>query len=72
MRLLEILSDRFGAFEAIAFSAIKLSRLVSADELPMEPLVAEAVLEFGADLREAMETATEWARTKGICYDVPG
>jgi hypothetical protein len=68
-RLLEMLSDRFGAFEAIATSTVKLARFVSADELPMEPLVAEAVLEFGEDLREAAASAAEWARSKGVCCD---
>jgi hypothetical protein len=46
-RLLEMLSDRFGAFEAIAHSTIKLARHVPEDELPMEPLVAEAILVRG-------------------------
>jgi hypothetical protein len=68
-RLLEMLSDRFGAFEAIATSTVNLARFVAADELPMEPLVAEAVLEFGEDLREAAASATEWARSKGVCCD---
>jgi hypothetical protein len=52
-----VLSDRFGAFEAIAYSTIKLARHVPEDELSMDVLVAEAVLEFGADLREASEAA---------------
>ena len=52
-RLLEMLSDRFGAFEAIAYSTIKLARHVPEDELAMDVLVAEAVLEFADDLREA-------------------
>jgi hypothetical protein len=52
-RLLEMLSDRFGAFEAIAYSTIKLARHVSEEELSMDVLVAEAVLEFGEDLRAA-------------------
>jgi hypothetical protein len=42
---------------------------VSADELPMEPVVAEAVLEFGEDLREAAASAAEWARAQGVCRD---
>jgi hypothetical protein len=42
-RLLEILSDRFGAFEAIATSAVKLARFVPPDELPMEPLVVGTI-----------------------------
>jgi hypothetical protein len=61
-RLLEMLSDRFGAFEAIASSSITLARVAPDEELPMEPLVAEAVLEFGEDLRDAAEAATAWAR----------
>jgi hypothetical protein len=59
-RLLEMLLDRFGAFEAIAYSTIKLARHVSAEELSMDVLVAEAVLEFGSDLREAQGAAGEW------------
>jgi hypothetical protein len=66
MRLLEMLSDRFGAFEAIALSTIKLARFVSEDELSMDLLVAEAVLEFGDDLRQASATADEWARANII------
>src|SRR5690349_9099630 len=48
-RLLEMLSDRFGAFEAIAYSTIKFARHVSEDELSMDVFVAEAVLEFRDD-----------------------
>jgi hypothetical protein len=39
-RLLEMLSDRFGAFEAIANSSIKLARVAPEEELAMEPLLA--------------------------------
>jgi len=60
-RLLEMLSDRFGAFEAIAYSTIKLARHVPEDELSMDLLVAEAVLEFGDDLRQALAQACEIA-----------
>jgi hypothetical protein len=60
-RLLEMLTDRFGAFEAIAMSSIKLARHVAEDELSMDLLVAEAVLEFGEDLRQASEAAAKWA-----------
>jgi hypothetical protein len=66
-RLLEMLSDRFGAFEAIAASSVRLARLDSEEQLPMESLVAEAVLEFGEDLREAAASAVEWARSEGCC-----
>jgi hypothetical protein len=58
-RLLEMLSDRFGAFEAIAYSTIKLARYVPEDELSMDVLVAEAVLEFGGDLRAACKASRE-------------
>ena len=61
-RLLEMLTDRFGAFEALAMASIKLARLhVSEDELSMDMYVAEAVLEFGDDLRRASEAAVKWA-----------
>jgi hypothetical protein len=68
-RLLEMLSDRFGVFEAIATSSVKLARFVPPDELPMEPLVGEAVLEFGEDLRQAAASAVEWAQSNGVCHD---
>jgi hypothetical protein len=66
MRLMEMLSDRFGEFETIANSTIKLARFVSEEELPMDPLVAEAVLEFGNDLRSATVASGDWARAKGL------
>ena len=66
-RLLEMLADRFGAFEAIAASSVRLARLDSDEQLPMEPVVAEAVLEFGDDLREAAASAAAWARAQGAC-----
>jgi hypothetical protein len=62
-RLLEMLSDRFGAFEAIANSSIKLARVAPEEDLAMDVLVAEAVLEFGDDLRAARAAATEWTVT---------
>lgn len=67
-RLLEMLSDRFGAFEAIAMASIKLSRHVSDDELSMDRLVAEAVLEFGDDLRAASEAAAKWTDEDGASH----
>lgn len=66
MRLLEILSDRFGALEAVANSSIKLARYAPEDELAMDLLVAEAVLEFGTSLREAGDGAMQWARDRGV------
>lgn len=67
VRMLEMLLDRFGAFEVIAASSVRLARLDSEEQLPMEPLVAEAVLEFGDDLREAAASVAEWARSKDVC-----
>ncbi len=58
-RLLEMLSDRFGAFEAIANSSIKLARVAPEEELAMDVQVAEAVLEFGEDLRTAAAVIRE-------------
>jgi hypothetical protein len=63
-RLLEMLTDRFGAFEAIAMASIKLARHIPEDELSMDRLVAEAVLEFGEDLRAASEAAEKWTRER--------
>jgi hypothetical protein len=57
---MEMLVDRFGAFEAIAYSSIKLARFAPPDELAMDPLVAHSVLEFGDDLRDAADAASEW------------
>ena len=64
MRLLEMLADRFGAFEAVANSTIKLARYAPADELSMDVQLAEAVLEFGSDLREAAALALDWAEAE--------
>jgi hypothetical protein len=58
-RLIEMLADRFGAFEAIAYSTIKLARFAPADELSMDPIVAEAILEFGEDLRAACSIVSD-------------
>jgi hypothetical protein len=66
MRLLEVLTDRFGALEAVANSSIKLARYAPEDELAMDLLVAEAVLEFGISLREASDRAMQWARDRGV------
>jgi hypothetical protein len=63
-RLLEMLTDRFGAFEAIAMASIKLARHGCEDELSMDQLVAEAVLEFGDDLRAASEATAMWMGEK--------
>jgi hypothetical protein len=63
-RLLEMLSDRFGAFEAIANSSIKLARVAPEEELAMDVQVAEAVLEFGDDLRVAAAAASEWVHAE--------
>jgi hypothetical protein len=72
-RLLEMLTDRFGAFEAVAHASIKLARHVQEPELSMDLLVAEALLEFGEDLRAARDAVTpgrgqsppDWNQTAG-------
>ncbi len=66
-RSLEMLMDKFGAFESIAYASIKLARALPDEAPPMDPLVAEAVLEFGDDLRAAAaaEAATVWAWSAG-------
>ncbi|WP_331054276.1 hypothetical protein [Longimicrobium sp.] len=66
MRLLEMLSDRFGLFEALADSTIKLHRRAASDELSMDPRVAEAVLEFADDLRTARAGSEAWLHAKGL------
>jgi hypothetical protein len=66
MRLLEMLSDRFGLFEALADSTIKLHRRAAGDELSMDPRVAEAVLEFADDLRTARDGSEAWIASKGL------
>lgn len=66
MRHLEILASRFGAFEALAHSTMKLSRLTSEDELSMDLYVAHAILEFGSDLREAYSASMRWAELRGM------
>lgn len=71
MRLLEMLTDRFGVFEALAHSTIKLNRCASADELSMDPLVAEAVLEFADDLRTALAASDSWAEINGLVLPWP-
>lgn len=63
-RMLEILTDRFGAFEAVANSTIKLARTTPEPELAMDLLMADAVLQFGSDLREARDAACEWTRAR--------
>jgi hypothetical protein len=68
MRLLEMLTDRFGVFAVLAHSTIKRNRCTSTDELSMDPQVAEAVLEFADDLRTARAASGAWADTKGLAH----
>lgn len=53
--MLEMLEFRFGAFEAIAYASIELARNAPESQLPMSRLTAEAILEFGDDLRQASQ-----------------
>ncbi len=66
MRVLEMLAARFGAFEAIACLAIELDRKGSDECLPMDAVTAEALLEFGDDLRQARSAVRTRASTHGL------
>lgn len=64
-RLLEMLEFRFGAFEAIASAALELARKDPEDKLPMDVRTADAILEFGDDLREASRAAAaSWVESE--------
>ena len=63
-RHLEMLADRFGAFEALAMASIKLARHVPEEERSMDSLVAEAILEFGDDLRAASTAVEKWMEVR--------
>lgn len=63
-RLFEQLTDRYGALEAVANTAIQLARHAPEHALPMDLLVAGAVLEFGSDLRAAGESARAWREAR--------
>lgn len=67
VRLLEMLESRFGAFEALAYASLALARKADAedDAPPMDKPTAEAILEFGDDVRRAGWAAARWARTVG-------
>ena len=65
-RLLEMLTARFSAFESIACLAIELNRKGPDDCLPMDAPTAEALLEFGDDLRQAGNAAKVWASAHGM------
>lgn len=66
MRLLEMLTARFGAFESIACLAIELNRKGPDECLPVDAPTAEALLEFGDDLRQAGDAAKMWASAHGL------
>lgn len=68
---LEKLADRFGAFEAAAYATIELARHVTEDELAMDVHLAEAILEFGADLRVANKGAECWTCSRRQRAAVP-
>lgn len=62
MRLLDMLEFRFGAFQAIAYASLELSRKRPSGQLAMDRLTAEAILEFGDDLRQANAAAERYSR----------
>ena len=61
-RMLELLEQRFGAFQAIAYAALTLAER---DDLemcpPMDKATAWAILEFGSDLSQAFDETEKWA-----------
>jgi hypothetical protein len=63
-RLLEMLTARFGAFEAIACLSIELDRKGPDERLPVDAATADALLEFADDLRQACHAASTWARLR--------
>ena len=69
MRLLEMLEFRFGAFEAIAYASVEMARK-GAPATPMNKMTAEAILEFGDDLRQAYEAANEWTQDRGTAQTI--
>lgn len=69
MRLLEMLSDRFGAFETIAYASLQTARTGAHESAPpMSRMTADAILEFGDDLRQAYEAVAEWAEAHGPAH----
>jgi hypothetical protein len=66
-RWLEMLESRFGAFEALAYASLALARQddPEGDQPPMDKQTAEAILEFGDDVRRAGRAAARWAATEG-------
>ena len=67
MRLLEMLTARFGAFESIASLTLELNRKGPDECLPLDAPTAEALLQFGDDLRQAENTVRLWASARGLC-----
>lgn len=67
-RIMEMLADRFGAFEAIAYAALELEDSGRAPDCtpPMDRLTANAVLEFADDLEQACQAVLEWSRVHGF------
>ena len=68
MRTLEMLEGRFGAFEALAYASLTITRHSTNGEThaPMDGQTANAILEFADDLRRARRSATQWARAEGL------
>lgn len=66
MRVLEMLDDRFGAFEALAYAALELAEQGAEVLPPMDVLTANAILEFADDLDQAREAVDAWADAHGF------
>lgn len=73
-RWLEMLESRFGAFEALASASLALARKAGPEDErpPMDRQTAEAILEFGDDVRRAGRAAERWAGSGGSDLRIGG
>ncbi len=68
MRLLEMLTDRFGVFRGAGTLHHQAQPLHQRRRALDGPAVAEAVLEFADDLRTARAASGAWAETNGLVH----
>lgn len=64
-RLLEMLEFRYGAFRVIAHAALEFVGQDVDFAPPMDRDTAEAIIEFGDDLKQAYVAAVEWMEQCG-------
>jgi hypothetical protein len=67
-RWIEMLESRFGAFEALAYASLALARRtdLAGEHPPMDKQTAEAILEFGDDVRRAGRAAERWGDSERL------